>query len=131
MRFEKRRKSEVIYRTYVDTRTKYLHGAVDYLMNSWSVPYSCMYIICSSFFCLAIPGEDYEEVLRQELVFAPRNTAICIDIQVYADDVVESTETFTVSLTTAVEDSTVVIQSVHKATVQIFDSSSAGEEVAN
>ena len=78
----------------------------------------------------AVPGEDYQEV-TQELVFGPNSTTICTFVAVFDDESLESAETFTVSLTTAVEDSAVVSLSVHEVTVQILEDPTDGNQVVD
>ncbi len=54
---------------------------------------------------------------------------MCSYINIYDDDALESTESFTVSLTAAIEDSTVVSFSVQNLTVLIDEDSTDGENV--
>ena len=62
-------------------------------------------------------------------MFGPSNTNICTYIQVFDDDALEDTETFTVSLSKAVEDSTVLNLTLPDATVQILEDPTDGKEV--
>ena len=87
------------------------------------------YISLISIFSLsAVPGEDYQEIKQQELVFGPSSTAFCTNIKIFDDQTLESTEAFTVSLTTAVEDSSVVGLSLQTTIVRILEDPTDGEK---
>ena len=85
-----------------------------------------LYAIIS--FSSAAPGMDYE-VVTQELMFGPGNTVVCTNIRVFDDGVLESTETFNVSLSKTAEDSTVVSLLLQRAIVQILEDPTDGKEL--
>ncbi len=69
----------------------------------------------------AQPHQDYLEIKQRRLVFGQETAAVCTPIDIIDDDALESTESFTVLLEAAVEDSAVVGFSTQRATVQILE----------
>lgn len=63
---------------------------------------------------------------EKELTFGPSITFACIPIFVLNDDVLESTENFTLVLMHSLQDTAVVSFSVQQATVEILEDSDDG-----
>ena len=74
----------------------------------------------------ALPGEDYQYVPRKTLTFGPSISVICTPIYILDDDLLESAENITLSLSPSLEDITVVNFSVKQTAVEIFEDSVDG-----
>lgn len=75
----------------------------------------------------AIPGKDYEDVERQELVFNSNISVLCTPVYVLDDTLLESTENIVFVLRPTLEDIPVVNFTYQQASVQIIEDTIDGK----
>jgi hypothetical protein len=74
----------------------------------------------------ALPGKDYQSIQRQTLTFGPSVSSFCTAIFILNDDLLESAENITLSLTPSLEDTAVVNFSQQQTAVEILEDSIDG-----
>ena len=74
----------------------------------------------------ALLNEDYRGVRQQALTFGPSVSVICTSFSILNDDLLESTEYVTLSLSAPVEDIAVVNFSTPQSTIEILEDSIDG-----
>ena len=69
----------------------------------------------------ALLNEDYRGVRQQALTFGPSVSVICTSFSILNDDLLESTEYITLSLSASIEDVAVVNFSTPQSTIEILE----------
>ena len=69
----------------------------------------------------ALLNEDYRGVRRQTMTFGPSVSVICTSFSILNDDLLESTEYITLSLSASIEDVAVVNFSTPQSTIEILE----------
>ena len=85
-------------------------------------------LVFKLYFCnvAALPGKDYQSIQRQTLTFGPSVSILCTPVFVLDDDLLESTENITLSLTPSLEDIAVVNFSQQQTAIEILEDSIDG-----